>query len=82
MTDDPELDEFIAEVFREVIRRSLERGRARNKGETPTIIGGQIPVEEYAADRPVTGVEARRELTAQEELEAWFREVAVSNELD
>ena len=61
MTDDPELDEFIAEVFREVIRRSLERGRARNKGEMPTIIGGQMPVEEYAADRPPSAEEAKEE---------------------
>ena len=55
---------------------------ARLANGRPVIFGGQVPIRAYEAERPVTGVEARRELTAQEELEAWFREVAVSNELD
>ena len=60
MTDE-ELDELLDACVMLSIERTLERGRARNRGQLPTTIGGQMPVGEYAATRPPDRRKAKEE---------------------
>ena len=69
------LDWVMAVKFSEAERRQAARVPI-------TRTGGQVPIDQYEASRPMSGAEARQELTATEEWEAWIREVAVNNELD
>ena len=52
MTDE-ELEELLDACVMQVIEESIARARARSKGQLPTIIGGQMPIDEYAATRPL-----------------------------
>ena len=80
-TDDRSIEAVNDYLMAVKFSESERRLAARLAEGRPVIFGGQVPIRAYEAERPVTGVEARRELTAQEEWEAWIREVAVSNEL-
>jgi len=60
MTDE-ELEELLDACVMQVIEESIARARARSKGQLPTIIGGQMPIDEYAATRPLDRREAKEE---------------------
>ena len=60
MTDE-ELEELLDACVMQVIQKSIERGRARNRGQLPTMIGGQMPVGEYAATRSPDRRKAKEE---------------------
>ena len=57
--DDMGEDALIEAVAAYLVARKIAELEAKHAAPRPTLIGGQVPVEKYAASRPTSGSEAR-----------------------